>query len=186
MRTLLNVPNLLKRAVVVTDPLERMQEIPLFAGLSEAQCAWMRQRMHAHSYPAGVDIITDPDLGAADGIAIISADNTNGAWQFSLDNGSTWNPLGSPSSSAAVTTRWRCACWAVPKTSGAAWDSTGSGRTGRSRRSATTARSSTATWGLPRPSSCRAAGTPRSSDPRCLTAGYRWCRQAGPVRHGVG
>ncbi len=54
----LTVSTLFKRAVLVIDSLERMPEIPLFAGLSDAQCAWMRQRMHAHSYPAGVDIIT--------------------------------------------------------------------------------------------------------------------------------
>jgi len=50
---------------------------------------------------AGGDPISDPDLAAQDGIAIVTADVTNGAWQYSLDSGTTWNAVGSPSASTA-------------------------------------------------------------------------------------
>lgn len=35
--------------------------------------------------------ITDPDGSAVEAIAVITVDNTNGAWQYSTDNGSNWN-----------------------------------------------------------------------------------------------
>ena len=34
--------------------------------------------------------MTDPDFGQTEGIAITAVDNTNGAWQYSLDAGATW------------------------------------------------------------------------------------------------
>jgi hypothetical protein len=48
-----------------------------------------------------IDLVTDDDTGASEGIAVISADNTHGAWQYSLDNGATWSDLGSPTLSAS-------------------------------------------------------------------------------------
>src|SRR5207249_521222 len=45
--------------------------------------------------------ITDVDVGAVSGIAINNVDNTNGSWQYSTDNGSTWNPIGSPTDTTA-------------------------------------------------------------------------------------
>lgn len=45
--------------------------------------------------------ITDLDPGALTGIAIVSADTANGAWQYTLDGGATWNDMGSPSLAAA-------------------------------------------------------------------------------------
>jgi hypothetical protein len=50
---------------------------------------------------AGGDRITDPNSGAREGIAIIGANVSHGTWQYSLDNGSTWRALGSPTSSSA-------------------------------------------------------------------------------------
>jgi len=38
--------------------------------------------------------ITDPDAGAVKGIAVTSADNSNGVWQFSLDSGVSWASMG--------------------------------------------------------------------------------------------
>ncbi|MUG95857.1 DUF4347 domain-containing protein [Scytonema sp. UIC 10036] len=38
--------------------------------------------------------VTDPDANAVTGIAIVNADNTNGRWFYSSDNGSNWIPLG--------------------------------------------------------------------------------------------
>lgn len=50
---------------------------------------------------AGGDPIFDPDPGAVDGIAVYAVDNTNGAWQYSLDSGLNWTNFGSPSTTAA-------------------------------------------------------------------------------------
>ena len=45
---------------------------------------------------AGGDRITDADAGAVEGIAVTAVDNTNGTWQFSIDNGTNWTPFGAP------------------------------------------------------------------------------------------
>ena len=45
---------------------------------------------------AGGDRITDADPGAIEGIAVIAADNTNGAWQFSIGGGANWTAFGTP------------------------------------------------------------------------------------------
>ena len=39
---------------------------------------------------AGGDRITDPDLNALEGLAIIEVGSSNGSWQYSLDAGATW------------------------------------------------------------------------------------------------
>ncbi len=39
---------------------------------------------------AGGDPITDVDTGAVEGIAVIGVDNTNGIWQYSIDDGDNW------------------------------------------------------------------------------------------------
>ena len=44
------------------------------------------------------DRITDADPGALEGLAVIAVDNTNGTWQFTIDNGTNWTPFGSPDS----------------------------------------------------------------------------------------
>ncbi len=52
--------------------------------------------------PAGqVDNVTDTDTGALVGIAITGADTTNGVWFYTINGGTTWNPLGTPTSSSA-------------------------------------------------------------------------------------
>jgi CSLREA domain-containing protein len=45
---------------------------------------------------AGGDRISDFDAGALEGIAVTAVDNTNGTWQFSIDNGTNWTPFGTP------------------------------------------------------------------------------------------
>jgi hypothetical protein len=47
-----------------------------------------------------LDMIADLD-GDEEGIAIVDLDDRYGSWQFSLNDGSTWSDLGSPSSGAA-------------------------------------------------------------------------------------
>jgi Calx-beta domain/Bacterial Ig domain len=49
----------------------------------------------------GGDRITDADVGASEGIAVIAVNNTNGTWQFSVNNGDTWTPFGNPSNTTA-------------------------------------------------------------------------------------
>lgn len=46
--------------------------------------------------------ITDPDAGAVGGIAVITADQGNGTWQYSLDGGSTWVAFGTTSAAQAL------------------------------------------------------------------------------------
>ena len=50
---------------------------------------------------AAVDLITDVDNGAVEGIAITGIDSANGTWQFSTDGGSTWTDIGAVSDSSA-------------------------------------------------------------------------------------
>lgn len=47
------------------------------------------------------DSITDANSSNSEGIAVYSVVNTNGQWQYSLNNGTTWTNFGTPSSSAA-------------------------------------------------------------------------------------
>lgn len=49
---------------------------------------------------AGGDRITDPD-GDSEGIAVVAADNTDGAWQYSTNGGTNWNAFATPSTSSA-------------------------------------------------------------------------------------
>ncbi|MDQ5846908.1 MAG: Ig-like domain-containing protein [Acidobacteriota bacterium] len=50
---------------------------------------------------AGGDRITDADAGAVEGIAVIAVDNTNGTWEFSINNGTNWFAFGSPNATTA-------------------------------------------------------------------------------------
>ena len=61
------------------------------------------------SGPAGATVdslfgslISDVDAGSVKGIAITAADNTNGTWQYSSDNGATWQSVGSVSETSAL------------------------------------------------------------------------------------
>lgn len=51
---------------------------------------------------AGANRITDADAGALQGLAIIGAATANGDWQFSTDNGATFNALGAVANNAAT------------------------------------------------------------------------------------
>ncbi|MGB8437385.1 MAG: DUF4347 domain-containing protein, partial [Burkholderiales bacterium] len=47
--------------------------------------------------------ITDPDSATAPkGIALIASDETNGTWYFTIDNGSTWTPVGAVSTAQSL------------------------------------------------------------------------------------
>ena len=45
------------------EMLGRLNEIPLFEGLSERQLGWLRERFYARTYRAGVDVITAGSQG---------------------------------------------------------------------------------------------------------------------------
>ena len=47
---------------------------------------------------AGGDRISDVDVGAVEGIAVLSVDDSNGAWQFSTNGGTSWLNFGAVSS----------------------------------------------------------------------------------------
>ncbi len=52
--------------------------------------------------PSGqVDNVTDPDAGALLGIAITAADATNGVWHYSINGGTNWTALGTPTGTVA-------------------------------------------------------------------------------------
>lgn len=51
---------------------------------------------------APATLITDPNPGAAQGVAITGVDSSVGIWQYSLDAGATWSSVGSPSDDAAL------------------------------------------------------------------------------------
>ena len=45
--------------------------------------------------------VTDADSGALAGIAVTAVNNTNGAWQYSVNGGGAWTSFGSPSTTSA-------------------------------------------------------------------------------------
>ena len=45
--------------------------------------------------------VSDSDPNALAGIAVSAVDNTNGAWQYSTNGGTTWNAFGSPTNTTA-------------------------------------------------------------------------------------
>ncbi|HYC46138.1 MAG TPA: cadherin-like domain-containing protein, partial [Burkholderiales bacterium] len=52
--------------------------------------------------PAGqLDNVTDADVGAVLGIAVVGADTANGTWFYSTNNGAAWNALGAVSNTNA-------------------------------------------------------------------------------------
>ena len=53
---------------------------------------------------ANGDPITDSDAGAVEGIAVTAVNNTNGTWQYSIDDGNTWNNFVVSATNATVLT----------------------------------------------------------------------------------
>ncbi|MEH1850295.1 MAG: hypothetical protein V7L11_01105 [Nostoc sp.] len=51
---------------------------------------------------AGGNPITDADTNAVEGIAVIGVDNTNGKWQYSINNGSNWIDFAVSATSATL------------------------------------------------------------------------------------
>ncbi len=54
---------------------------------------------------ASGDRITDVDASAVEGIAITALSSGNGTWQFSTDNGTTWNAVGAVADNSALLLR---------------------------------------------------------------------------------
>ena len=80
----------------VLDPAGSMQLDPVEAGDLDNPGALVSDLLDS----AG-DRISDVDADALEGIAITAADTAHGQWQFSTDQGLTWNPLGQPDDTAA-------------------------------------------------------------------------------------
>ena len=51
---------------------------------------------------AGANPITDVDIGAVEGIAVISVDDANGTWEYSTNDGVSWSPFGAVTDTSAV------------------------------------------------------------------------------------
>ena len=49
----------------------------------------------------GQDNVSDTDIGAVTGVALIAADTTSGTWHYSINGGTTWNSLGAVSNASA-------------------------------------------------------------------------------------
>lgn len=49
----------------------------------------------------GTDPITDPNANAQEGVAVVAASTTQGAWQYTTNNGATWKALGNVSEASA-------------------------------------------------------------------------------------
>jgi hypothetical protein len=49
----------------------------------------------------GWDNFSDPDLGASTGVAVIGADATSGTWYYTINGGSSWSTLGTPTTASA-------------------------------------------------------------------------------------
>src|SRR4029077_2972473 len=49
--------------------------------------------------------VTDVDSGAVQGLAVTGTNSSTGTWQYSTDSGSTWNGVGSVSTSSALLLR---------------------------------------------------------------------------------
>jgi hypothetical protein len=83
-------------------------------------------------YP--LDMITDVDTGAVEGIALVGTNSGQGTWQFSIDGGTTWSDVGTVSDSQALLLRPEDKLRFVPDGANAdtaavsfrAWDQTGS------------------------------------------------------------
>ncbi|WP_456794092.1 VCBS domain-containing protein [Bradyrhizobium sp. USDA 4506] len=50
----------------------------------------------------GLDNVTDADVGAVTGIALVGTDTSHGTWFFSTNNGGTWTAVGTVSSTSAL------------------------------------------------------------------------------------
>ncbi|HMP71799.1 MAG TPA: FG-GAP-like repeat-containing protein [Kiritimatiellia bacterium] len=50
----------------------------------------------------GGDRITDADVGALEGLAVVEVDDANGVWQYSINGGATWLPFGAVTPASAV------------------------------------------------------------------------------------
>ncbi|MEP6789860.1 MAG: SBBP repeat-containing protein, partial [Ramlibacter sp.] len=46
--------------------------------------------------------VTDGNVAALSGIAVTSVDGSNGAWQYSVDGGTSWSAIGAPSAATAL------------------------------------------------------------------------------------
>lgn len=50
-------PSVFRANVAAYEQLNRLGEVPLFAGLTEKQLSWLRNRLYARTFPANVDMI---------------------------------------------------------------------------------------------------------------------------------
>jgi len=74
----------------------------LLAAMNEDEVGMAYAVQAVLSLSTVADPITDPDAGAVEGIAVTSADTTNGAWEYSLNGGTTWTSFGTVSGTQSL------------------------------------------------------------------------------------
>jgi hypothetical protein len=115
--------------IPVNDAPVLVPAAPTLGGISEDAIANAGQTVASFVGSS----ITDPDGGAVQGIAISATVPGSGTWQYSLNNGGTWNAMGAVSASSALLLRATDKVRFVPDSIHAgsanftyrAWDQTG-------------------------------------------------------------
>lgn len=88
-------------APVLTDTVVNLAPVRLNAGNPVGAVGTLVSQLVGLTNGSGQKNIIDLDPGALTGIAITAANTTNGAWFYSINNGTTWNALGSVSNTSA-------------------------------------------------------------------------------------
>ncbi|HEY7759918.1 MAG TPA: DUF2341 domain-containing protein, partial [Burkholderiales bacterium] len=76
-----------------------------FTGITEDDTTNGGELVSAIIASAGGDRVTDVDSGAVEGIAVAALVSGNGVWEYSLDGGGSWNPVGAVSDNSALLLR---------------------------------------------------------------------------------
>ncbi|MAE66809.1 MAG: hypothetical protein CMJ18_21330, partial [Phycisphaeraceae bacterium] len=78
----------------LADSLLVMNDVDLNAGAPSGAVGTLVSTLADLVGGGGANNVTDVDSGAVTGIAIVDADDANGTWHYSLNNGVDWTPLG--------------------------------------------------------------------------------------------
>ncbi|MEG4085116.1 DUF4347 domain-containing protein, partial [Microcoleus sp. POL10_C6] len=86
-------------APTLTDTVVTLNNIPEDSGTPTGAVGTLISSIAAIG--TGQNNITDADAGAVAGVAITAANTTNGTWYYTINGGTTWNPLGAVSDTNA-------------------------------------------------------------------------------------
>ncbi|MDF1760331.1 MAG: hypothetical protein P1U40_07310, partial [Coxiellaceae bacterium] len=88
----------IRAAVIVAE----VNDAPIVSSSTNFTSITEDQTNHSGQFISDIVSITDADSGASSGIAVHTIDSGNGAWQYSLDSGSTWTAIINVSTSNAL------------------------------------------------------------------------------------